>query len=352
MAYLSNNPFVDESSSAAARFPSINGYGTPSPPQAAGSQYASWAAPGYSAQSPPPQQQQQFGLGVQPSGYQQPYQQQQVQPTGYGLQSPLGGPQAQQTGFFPQQQQQQFAPQPTGYGSGFGQGQPQIQSQPSYSGYAQQPQQQQYGFQQQSTGYGGGYQQQQPQPYGGNTNLAAFDPYANSSQQQQFQPQQQPGQTQYPSSPGVAPPGQEHPRQYVQAHKVALEQWDAVAWKQATNAFDALASAWEARKRLLDMRIQQLGSTPGAAGGFFGQGGQQGYGGYGGYNPQAQEVERLNGLAKEAENNVGTVYAAKFQMTEVQGSYRHSTDAASKSRVREATNAALTNLPDWPPANF
>ena len=57
-------------------------------------------------------------------------------------------------------------------------------------------------------------------------------------------------------------------------------------------------------------------------------------------------------LAKEAENNVGTVYAAKFQMTEVQGSYRHSTDAASKRRVREATNAALTNLPDWPPANF
>ncbi|VDB88424.1 unnamed protein product [Peniophora sp. CBMAI 1063] len=351
MAYLSNNPFVDESSSAAARFPSINGYGSPSPPQAAGSQYTGWAQPGYSAQSPPPQQQ----FGTQPTGYQQQYQAQQQfgQPTGYGLTSPVGASQGQQSGFFPQQQQQpqqQFAPQPTGYG-GSGFGQPQIQSQPSYSGYGQQ--QQGYGFQQQPTGYGGGYQQQQPQPYGGNGNLAAFDPYANSSQFQQQQPQQQSGQFPSASTPagGAAPPGQEHPRQYVQAHKAELEQWDQIAWKQATNAFDALAAAWEARKRLVDMRIQQLGSTPGAAGGFFG-GQQQGYGGYGGYNPQAQEVERLNGLAKEAENNVGTVYAAKFQMTEVQGSYRHSTDAASKRRVREATNAALTNLPDWPPANF
>lgn len=79
---------------------------------------------------------------------------------------------------------------------------------------------------------------------------------------------------------------------FVQAHKVELEQWDPVTWKQALNAFDALAAAWETHKRQLDMRINQLGSTPNAAGGFFGQ--QQGYNGYGGYNPQAQELERMN----------------------------------------------------------
>ena len=47
-----------------------------------------------------------------------------------------------------------------------------------------------------------------------------------------------------------------------------------------------------------------------------------------------------------------TVVAAKFQMQEVQDGYRQSGDLASKKRVRESINAALQNLPDWPPQNY
>ena len=35
-------------------------------------------------------------------------------------------------------------------------------------------------------------------------------------------------------------------------------------------------------------------------------------------------------------------------MQEVFAGYRQSSDVASKRRVREAINAALTSLPDWP----
>ena len=35
-------------------------------------------------------------------------------------------------------------------------------------------------------------------------------------------------------------------------------------------------------------------------------------------------------------------------MREVFQGYRQSGDLSSKRRVREATNAALQNLPDWP----
>ena len=47
-----------------------------------------------------------------------------------------------------------------------------------------------------------------------------------------------------------------------------------------------------------------------------------------------------------------TVVAASFQMKEAHSGYRQSGDLASKKRVREAINAALTNLPDWPPQNY
>jgi len=43
-----------------------------------------------------------------------------------------------------------------------------------------------------------------------------------------------------------------------------------------------------------------------------------------------------------------SVAASTFQMREVFQHYRQSGDWASKRRVREATNAALQSLPDWP----
>jgi len=49
---------------------------------------------------------------------------------------------------------------------------------------------------------------------------------------------------------------------------------------------------------------------------------------------------------------VGSVAASLFQMQEVFENYRQSGDKSSKSRVREATNAALQSLPDWPPQSL
>ena len=43
-----------------------------------------------------------------------------------------------------------------------------------------------------------------------------------------------------------------------------------------------------------------------------------------------------------------TIAASSFQMQEVFSGYRQSGDVASKRRVREAINAALTSLPEWP----
>jgi len=76
-----------------------------------------------------------------------------------------------------------------------------------------------------------------------------------------------------------------------------------------------------------------------------------GYGGYGGgyQTPQAQEVDRLNALIKESETNIDTIAAAALQMSEVFSGYRHSGDLASKRRVRESCNAAVTGLPEFPP---
>jgi hypothetical protein len=45
---------------------------------------------------------------------------------------------------------------------------------------------------------------------------------------------------------------------------------------------------------------------------------------------------------------LGQVQASKFQMIEVRDSYRHSTDPASRGRVRSAINDGIRGLPDWP----
>jgi hypothetical protein len=47
-----------------------------------------------------------------------------------------------------------------------------------------------------------------------------------------------------------------------------------------------------------------------------------------------------------------SVAASSFQMHEVFANYRQSADLASKQRVREASNAAITSLPDWPPLAY
>ncbi|TFY63602.1 hypothetical protein EVJ58_g3144, partial [Rhodofomes roseus] len=131
--------------------------------------------------------------------------------------------------------------------------------------------------------------------------------------------------------------------EYVQQHKQELEGWDTYAWKQIQNSFDALKEAWGQRKHEVEGRARSIGGA-----GLFGEG--MGYGGY--YGGPQQEATRLEQLAKQAESNFDSVAASSFQMHEVFTGYRQSGDLASKRRVREAINAALVSLPDWPPQTF
>ncbi|KAF7794813.1 hypothetical protein EIP86_005955 [Pleurotus ostreatoroseus] len=304
---LSNNPFIDHPTNALNRYPDINGTDSPA---GTTSQFTSWlqpqgsnlpsntgyGAPGQTAQYngyQAPQQQAQTGWPGNAGGYPQQQQQQQTYNSGYA--SPVG---TQPTG-------RPFQPS-----SSFGQ---QLAGQINAT-YGPTPQQQ---------------QQQQPQQYAGYQTSPQYGSAYGYAQQQQ-----QPQQT--TSSP--------HPREYIQQNKAQMEAWDAYTWRQALNAFDGLREAWSTRKLEIEARARVMGGA-----GLFSGGG--GYGGYGGYG-QAQEVARLEQMAKQAESNADTVVAAKFQMQEVEGGYRQSGDLASKKRVRESINAALTNLPDWPPQQW
>lgn len=44
-----------------------------------------------------------------------------------------------------------------------------------------------------------------------------------------------------------------------------------------------------------------------------------------------------------------TIAAATLQMSEVKDRYRQSLDFSGRDQVRQALNAALKNLPSWPP---
>ncbi|OSD06591.1 hypothetical protein PYCCODRAFT_1464498 [Trametes coccinea BRFM310] len=325
---LSNNPFIDHSANALARFPDISATDDLS---GSSGQYTSWMnRPQTSAINT--NQTGYFPQGVaSPVGYGGgSYQAQQPNgwaPGGSGFSQPTPQPPYGQMMSPPPVQTQASGPfQPS---SAFGQqlsgqlngayGGAVPQQQPQFSGY---PTSQQYG-----QGYQQGYpgqQQQQPSQY-----LAEFDPYAQSQGSQASAP------------PPVGPGGQynrQHPRQFVQSHKAELESWDSYTWKQAQNSFEQLKSAWEARKQELEARLRAMGG----AGLFSG-------GGYGGmYGGPAQQYAQLENMAKEAGLHVDTVAAGAFQMQEVFTGYRQSSDIASKRRVREAINAALSSLPDWP----
>ncbi|CDO78177.1 hypothetical protein BN946_scf184797.g3 [Trametes cinnabarina] len=330
---LSNNPFIDHSANALAHFPDIS---TTDDLSGQSGQYTSWVnGPQTSA------------LNTNQTGY---FPRGAASPTGYGV----GGYQPQQpagwapggSGFAQPQLQAPYGqmmspppaqPQVAGQfqpSSAFGQqlagqingayGSPMPQQQPQYSGYPTSPQYGQ-GYQQ---GYPGQQQQPQPQPP---QYLAEFDPYA------QNQNQGSQGGAPNPAAPG-GQYGRQHPRQFVQSHKAELESWDSYTWKQAQNSFEELKSAWEAHKQELEARLRAMGG----AGLFSG-------GGYGGmYGGPAQQYAQIENMAKEAGLHVDTIAAGAFQMQEVFTGYRQSSDIASKRRVREAINAALSSLPDWP----
>lgn len=303
---LSNNPFINASdpTHASSRFPDI------SSPVDPNSQYTSWNDTSVLQQQPAlyqPQQQPQYIAG----GYSSP-------PLSPGSQYPVGS-----TGF-----------QPT---SSFGQQLGAHISGSSYGYLNGQPQQQQQQQQPQSGYYPAPQQQLQPnQAY-----LSQFDPYGSLAQgwdgSIQSQPQQSSGghiSTPLAGGGGLSPYGDPHPRDYIRTHKAEIESWDSYAWKQFLNVFEALKKAWESRKMELAGRVEQLKM-------------QMQYGGY--YQAQIQqEGSRLHGLLKEAESHFDSVAASTFQMEEVFTGYRQSGDLSSKRRVREATNAALQSLPEWP----
>ncbi|KAF9468098.1 hypothetical protein BDZ94DRAFT_1247177 [Collybia nuda] len=311
---ITNNPFIDDPSHPQTRFPDLNH--PSSPPN--GGQYTQWLQhdmgqnnTGYPGQQsnlyqPPPYQQ------PQPQQYSSMYGQQQA---GY-LSS--GAP-----GAIPQATGMPF--QPT---SSFGQ---QLAANMSGSSYAylhgQTSGQQPYTVAQQ-TQNNPGY-------------IAQFDPYASIGQgwdgqthQTQSQPPQNSTSGIYLTTPSS---GNLHPREYIRTHKAEIEAWDNYAWKQLLNSFDILKDSWEARTRELGGRVDQFQN-------------QLRYGGGGQYPGQLQqETTRLQELLKDAQIKSDSVAASSFQMHEVFQGYRQSGDLASKRRVREASNAALQGLPDWPP---
>ncbi|KAJ7773251.1 hypothetical protein B0H16DRAFT_1304448 [Mycena metata] len=325
--FAANNPFALDPQS---RYPAINGSPAQDP---SATQFTQWLQPG--AQSP---------MGMPGQQQQVPYQQQPQ------LQQQI--PQQFSPGYIPQQgyaapqSPSQFQPS-----SSFGQ---QLAGQVNGSSYGY--------LQGQNTAQSpGGYNPVQQQLQNNPGYIAQFDPYSSigqgwdgsqpqQQQQQQQQQMQSPAMTPGPTSPGGALPfttsatGQVHPREYIRTHKAEVESWDTYAWKQLLNGFDALKEAWEARKKEIEGHVSQLQRQM-----------QQQMQQYNGalYAAQIQqEASRLQGMAKDAESNFDSVAASSFQMHEVFANYRQSADLASKRRVREASNAALTSLPDWPPLAY
>ena len=64
--------------------------------------------------------------------------------------------------------------------------------------------------------------------------------------------------------------------------------WDSVTWKQALVTFDVLRVAWEGRKEAIDAQLRQ-----------------------GGYYMHPQEQQRMQGLLKEATDNIGEIHRVK-----------------------------------------
>ncbi|PFH52980.1 hypothetical protein AMATHDRAFT_45883 [Amanita thiersii Skay4041] len=344
-AALSNNPFIDDPTNTRSRFPDISTT-TSSPPVQTTSQFTSWIQPGMSTtqhtgysiqQHQQPQQQQQLF-----PQYQQPQQQQQAQyqyqAANFPGPSPVASATSTGSGFQPS--------------SAFGQQMAAHISGSSYGYLSSQPQQQQQQ-----------YHPVQQQLQANQHYIAQFDPYGAISQgwdgSHSQQQQQQPIQTQSSSNSSIGSFGSAthpsnqttsrssngalHPREFVRTYKREVESWDPYTWKQLLGSFEQLKEAWDVRKREVAGRLAQMQQ-------------QMQYMGAGTNYYQMQQIQqegpRLQTLAREAETNFDSVTASTFQMQEVFQGYRQSGDAASKRRVREATNVALKSLPDWPQPMF
>jgi hypothetical protein len=212
--------------------------------------------------------------------------------------------------------------QPTGVGMGMG-----IPYQAS-SAFGQQMQQQ-LALQEQ--------QQRQAQQQAA---IHQFDPYSglgqgwsgSSSLPNSGTPSQAPGHTRSASTSALpTDSGDEHPRQVINKYRVQLEKWDDYSWKQLLGSFDTLKGAWEKRRDEAKTRYSMASTATSQWGGLV-----------------SQEVEYWQGIVKEADSQVDTIAASKIQVQEAFSGYRHSSDSASRARVREFLNAGLQALPELP----
>ncbi|BGP50197.1 hypothetical protein JCM10450v2_006108 [Rhodotorula kratochvilovae] len=222
----------------------------------------------------------------------------------------------------------------------------QQQQQQQYTGYQHPPPPQQQYLQPQATGFppfgagAGGGGAPSPQPYGGQYPSAGgaygyqpqpqpsypgadLDPYAHLGTLHQGASSPAPPQQNAQGAQGgtllAVQQTQSHPRQYVNEARAQLMAWDEYAWKQLLSRLDALREAWESR-------LAGLSAAAGAG----------------------ADPTNVDTLRRRAAEQVDGIHAAKMQLHEVQQGWRHSTDAASKARVREALNAGITSLPDYP----
>ena len=163
-----------------------------------------------------------------------------------------------------------------------------------------------------------------------------------------------------------------HPREVIRKYKAELEVWDTYSWKQVMNSLESLRKAWERRMHELDMRTKQLSTNWGVAA-------QHELAQYKNVglliyvtwdvvltpSPYVIGVERRGNkflwvdpiilcfyLSRFLISLLASVAASSYQLKEVLDGYRQSTDTASKRRVREAMNAAVRGLPEYPPPNY
>jgi len=159
------------------------------------------------------------------------------------------------------------------------------------------------------------------------TNVADLDPYSSLAQLPWAQPTRPPNtapQSSATSSLGGASWNDEHPRSFVRDHKAELEGWRSDAWKGLRGSVEKLKQAWIGRKELVIKAMQGYGTA---------------------WDPV--DAQRVQDLLHEADANIDLVTASSFQLEEAE-LYRHSSDNTSRSRVREALNAGLRSLPEWP----
>jgi len=148
------------------------------------------------------------------------------------------------------------------------------------------------------------------------TNLTQFDPYSVIGQGAWDSQQQQQGGG-LTNSRALNSHPDPHPRDVLEEHKEELKLWEPHAWKKLMNSFGTLETAWRKRVEELETWMNTYPS-------------------------------QLPTALEEAKSRFATAAAAKCQVEEAQKGYRVSTDQPSKDRVKEAVNAALRGLPDYP----